>query len=452
MRKISGCRYVLLAVLFTLSLTCANTFATWTPIWSDEFDGTLLDLAKWQVFTEVDWSDGGETCWYAPHNIEVSGGTLKLYNQEESYNGGQWTGAHIDALYYPQYKYLEARIRHSAPNTYIWATWWTVGWTGSTWQWPPEFDICEFQGDGTNRDPGQWYHWGSGGGDYDGSGTGMNESEWHTYGVYWSETRSPVFYVDGIISSVPGGDATVAHMAAKLKLTTSPTLGECYSGCPLATMEVDYVRVYDSPPPQPAVPTNLALNKPATASSEEDSGFGPQNAVDGIDESRWASLWSSTHEWISVDLGKAYPVDKVKIHWQYASAKEYKVQVADAPSGPWTDCVHITNNTAHDHWAIHEFPAQTGRYVRVYCILRTTIWGYSIFELEVYQDCEGADIDNSGIVDMSDLEILSDYWLYTNCDLYDDCEGADLYDDNTVDFSDFAILAEHWLCNGCSGP
>ena len=436
-------------VLWVFISVSGITFAQ-TLLWSDEFDGTSLNLSKWQVFNEVDWSTGGETSWFAPHNVEVSGGTLKLYNREESYNGGQWTGAHIDALYYPQYKYLEARVRHSAANTYIWATWWTVGWTGTTWAWPPEFDICEFYGQ-PDESPGQWYHYGSGGGDYDGSLTGMNEAEWHTYGVYWSETRSPVFYVDGIISSIPGGDPTVAHMAAKLKLTTSPNRDTHYSGCPLATMEVDYVRVYDSPPAQPITASNLALNKPATASSIENSGFPASNAVDGIDVSRWASAWSDP-QWLMVDFEATYTIDKVKIYWQYASGRNYKVQVADSPTGPWTDCVSVTNNWVNEHWKTLTFAPQTGRYVRVYCTARTTQWGYSIFEFEVYEDCEGADIDNSGTVDITDLDILASYWLEPNCSLYNDCDGADIYDDNTIDFLDFTILAEYWSCDSCSTP
>jgi len=449
--KILSCKFALLAALVTLNLTCGNTFAR-TLIWNDEFDGTSLDTSKWEILDEPDWYKDGKCCWYAPHNVEVSGGTLKLYNKEESYHGCDWTGAHIDALHYPQYKYLEARIRHSAPDTYIWATWWTVGWTGSTWQWPPEFDICEFQG-GPGKSPGQWYHW-----DYDGSGhqwagsdTGMDESQWHTYGVYWSETQGPIFYVDGIISCIPGGPLEGALMAAKLKLTTSPNRDNHYSGCPLAVFEVDYVRVYDVPPDQPPPATHLALNKPADASSVENSGLTADKAVDGIDSSRWASEWGATPQWIRVDLEATYSIDEVKLYWEYASAKEYKIQVADDPDGPWTDCIHITNNTTHQGWKTHEFPPQTGRYLRVYCIQRTTIWGYSIFELEVYQDCEGADIDNSGSVNLNDFSILSNYWLNTNCDLYNDCDGADIYDDNTVDFYDLAILARHWLCNGCSG-
>ena len=122
--------FAVFVILLVFISTGHNLFAQ-TLLWNDEFDGTSLDLSKWEVFDEVDWSTGGETSWFAPHNIEVSGGTLKLYNQEESYKGGQWTGAHIDATEHPQYKYLEARIRHSAANTHIWATWWTVGWTGS---------------------------------------------------------------------------------------------------------------------------------------------------------------------------------------------------------------------------------------------------------------------------------------------------------------------------------
>jgi beta-glucanase (GH16 family) len=420
----------ILIMLFLLAITIGIANAQ-TLLWSDEFDGSSLDLTKWVVLDEQDWRQGREVSMFRPYNIEVSDGTLKLYNQQESTYS--WSGAHIDALYHPQYKYLEARIRHSAPDTYIWATWWTVGWVNNDWQWPPEFDICEFYGQ-PDESPGQWYHYGSGGGDYDGSLTGMDETQWHTYGVYWSETQSPTFYVDGIITSVPGGDPTAAHMAALLKLTTSPNRDTHYNGCPLGTMEVDYVRVYDVPPDQP-VTQHLALNKPADASSEENEGFSADKAVDGIDVSRWASAWSEP-EWLSVDLEAAYSIDSVNIHWQYASAIEYKVQVADDPAGPWTDCVHITDNTAYDHWANLEFPAQTGRYVRVYCIQRITEWGFSIWELEVYgsaTDCGDATCDpgedqcncpeDCGIPPSTETNCTDGD--DNDCDTYTDCDDSD---------------------------
>ena len=424
--------------LFLCAALARPASAAQTLIWSDEFDGTSLDLNKWIVVDAEDWSD----CWYAPHNVEVSNGTLKLHSAEESYNGKHWTGAKLEGKHHPQYKYLEARIRHSAPDTKIWATWWTIGWQNNTWQWPPELDICEF-GTQWEANPSQTYHWDVGGGHlYDGSNTNVDESLWHTYGVYWSATGSPVFYVDGLISYAPSGPVEGFLMEALMILSSSPNRDDHYSGCPLAVWEVDYVRVYDSPPDQPEPPPHLALDKPATASSEENSGLGAGKAVDGIESSRWASAWSDP-QWIRVDLESTYLVDEVRIYWQYASAREYKVQVADNPSGPWTDCAHITNNNDHEAWKTHTFTPRAGRYVRIECLQRTTEWGYSIFELEVYGTAPAIfpfDSNGDGAVD------LTDFAIFESCTtppafagtLTTQCQDHDADQDGDVDLADFA--------------
>ena len=353
----------------------------WSPatlLWSDEFDGTSVDTSKWTILSEADGSD----CWYRPENVAVSGGTLKIYNKEELYSGRHWTGGHIDALYYPQYKYLVARVRHSVANSYIWATWWTVGWTGSTWQWPPEMDICEFQG-GPGKSPGQSYHW-----DYAGSGhlyagddSGMDEAQWHTYGMYWDDTTAPIFYVDGVISSAPVGPYEGTLMGAKLKLTSSPNSQNRYSGCLLGTMEVDYVRVYDAPPVQAAT-QHLALNKPVTTSSAKNSGGAAERAVDessGV--TRWESNWYDP-QWIRIDLQATCSITQVKLNWQNAAGKNYKIQVADEPNGPWTDCVSITNNYTTG-WITYNFAAKTGRYIQLIGTARTTAYGYSLYDMQV---------------------------------------------------------------------
>jgi hypothetical protein len=105
-------------VLLLFISTGLNTFAQ-TPIWSDEFDGSSLDTTKWTIIDAEDWNVGGDSCWYAPHNVEVSGGTLKLHSVEEIYGSAEWTGAKLEGKYHPQYKYLEARVRQSAADTYI---------------------------------------------------------------------------------------------------------------------------------------------------------------------------------------------------------------------------------------------------------------------------------------------------------------------------------------------
>ncbi len=437
-------KFTVVMVLWAFISVCGMTFAQ-TLLWSDEFDGTSLDTSKWVVVNQEDWDEGGVKCWYAPKNVEVSGGTLKLHSYEETYGSASWTGAKLESKYYPQYKYLEARVRHSLQDAHIWSAWWTVGWTGSGWQWPPEFDIFEFMIDWQSS-PFQTYHWTFEEWDIV-PPTGVDETEWHTYGVYWTATEKPVFYLDGIKTYQSSGEPLVAQIAALLLLSSSPNRDNHPSGCPLGDFEVDYVRVYDAPP---IAASNLALDKPASASSVE-SGYPAEDAVDGGTASRWASDWSDP-QWLMVDLEDTYTIDEVNIYWEWASARNYKVQIADSPTGPWTDCASVTNNWVNEHWKTLTFAPQTGRYVRVYCTARTTIYGYSIFELEVYQDCEGADIDNSGVVGLADLSILFSYWLEPNCNLYNDCDGADIYDDNKIDFSDFSILAEYWSCNTCSAP
>jgi beta-glucanase (GH16 family) len=359
----------------------AQNWSTAMPIWSDEFDGTTVDTSKWTILSEA---DGGD-CWYRPENVAVSDGTLKIYNKEELYGGRHWTGGHIDATYYhPQYKYLVARIKHSAADTYIWATWWTVGWQGGTWKWPPEMDICEFSGGGSNKSPGQWYHWdyAGSGHQYAGNASEKNETEWHTYGAYWTADDACLFYVDGVLSSAPVGPAEGNLMAAKLKLTSSPNSMNRYSGCPLGTMEVDYVRVYDLPPVQTAT-QHLALNKPVTTSSAKNSGGAAKRAVDESSSvTRWESNWSDP-QWIRVDLQATCSITQVKLNWQHAAGKNYKIQVADSPSGPWTDCISITNNYTTG-WLTHNFAAKTGRYIQLLGTARTTTYGYSLYDMQVY--------------------------------------------------------------------
>ena len=119
---------------------------------------------------------------------------------------------------------------------------------------------------------------------------GVDETEWHTYGVYWTAAEAPVFYLDGVPTYQSSGDPQVAQIAALLLLSSSPNRDDHYSGCPLGYFEVDYVRVYDGPP-DVETPTNLAFEKPVEVSSVQD-GYPGDLAVDGDIGTRWASDWS----------------------------------------------------------------------------------------------------------------------------------------------------------------
>jgi hypothetical protein len=125
---------------------------------------------------------------------------------------------------------------------------------------------------------------------------------------------------------------------------------------------------------------NLALNKPVIASSVEATGFEASKAVDGNATTRWSSQFSDP-QWVYVDLGATYTVNRVKITWEAAYATAYQVQISPDASG-WTTMRSVTGNTAlvSDNTGL----SGTGRYVRINGTSRATPYGYSIFELEVY--------------------------------------------------------------------
>lgn len=133
----------------------------------------------------------------------------------------------------------------------------------------------------------------------------------------------------------------------------------------------------------PVTGTNVALNKPTTASSFQPS-YGdcpcePAKATDGRTDTRWASDWSDP-QWIQVDLGTATPVRKLQLVWDPAYAKSYEVQVSD--NGTAWRTVHSTTTGNGDIDTIDV--AATARHVRLHLTARGTGWGYSLHEFGIY--------------------------------------------------------------------
>ena len=135
-----------------------------------------------------------------------------------------------------------------------------------------------------------------------------------------------------------------------------------------------------TPTPVPAPSNNLALNKAATVSSAEVESLPGSNAVDGNTGTRWASLYSDP-QWIYVDLGANYYVNRVILNWEAAYASGYQIQVSDDAAN-WTDVY----STATGDGGVDDvsFAAASARYVRMYGTARATQYGYSLWEFEVY--------------------------------------------------------------------
>jgi chitinase len=131
------------------------------------------------------------------------------------------------------------------------------------------------------------------------------------------------------------------------------------------------------------VPTNLASGKPVTASSTEantTTSVVASNVTDGNYGTRWSSAFADP-QYVSVDLGATYDINRVKITWEAAFASAYEIQVS-ADGSNWTSVKSVPGNTTlvNDNTGL----TASGRYVRIYGTARATEYGYSIYELEVY--------------------------------------------------------------------
>lgn len=153
---------------------------------------------------------------------------------------------------------------------------------------------------------------------------------------------------------------------------------------------------------------NLALNKTATSSSTQNACtdatttppytgtgcLGPENAVDGLLATRWGSATAGAPpappvtgvdpSWIEVDLGSVQSFNTVYIYWENAFAVKYTIQYS-TDNVNWNNALVVTGNTGGDGQVDQRnFPTVQGRYIRIYCTLRATQYGYSIWELQVY--------------------------------------------------------------------
>ncbi|MFB6955744.1 discoidin domain-containing protein [Streptomyces sp. NPDC056309] len=129
---------------------------------------------------------------------------------------------------------------------------------------------------------------------------------------------------------------------------------------------------------------NAALGKPASASSTENAGTPASAAFDGDPGTRWSSAFSDP-QWVQVDLGSVQNLCKVDLTWETAYAKEFQIQ-ASANGQSWTTLRSVTGATGGT--ASYDVSG-SGRYLRVYGTVRSTGYGYSLWEVAVHTESSG---------------------------------------------------------------
>ena len=110
-----------------------------------------------------------------------------------------------------------------------------------------------------------------------------------------------------------------------------------------------------------------------------------------VDNNATGTRWESSAvdpSWLRVDLGAKKKVNRVRLDWETANAKDYRIELSD-DGNTWSTLVNKTGMAAGNH-RIDDLTGLNGagRYVRVYGSARTTGYGYSIWEMDVYGDAD----------------------------------------------------------------
>src|SRR5262249_57167640 len=117
---------------------------------------------------------------------------------------------------------------------------------------------------------------------------------------------------------------------------------------------------------------------------EPRSEYGAENAFDGNPKTRWSSAFHDP-QWLAVDLGAEASLGRVRLNWETAHATEYDLQVS-SDGHDWTTVRHVTGGPGGIE---DQDLGATARYVRVLGRRRSTPWGYSLWEMQVF-DSTGA--------------------------------------------------------------
>src|SRR5580658_2254107 len=131
---------------------------------------------------------------------------------------------------------------------------------------------------------------------------------------------------------------------------------------------------------------DLALNKPATASSVESDEHAAASANDGDEDTRWCAEDSTAPQWWQVDLGEPKDLSGVQIKWEMDEQLYLYVVEGSVDGKTWTTLSDQTGDkTPKTQVQAVNFDASGIRYVRIRITggIDDTHWA-SIFDVKVF--------------------------------------------------------------------
>lgn len=126
---------------------------------------------------------------------------------------------------------------------------------------------------------------------------------------------------------------------------------------------------------------NYALNCEVAASSQESLKYPAEAAVDGLTGTRWSS-GRTDNEWFTLDLGAQRRIGRIVLNWERSAGARYTVALS--PDGEHFESVFSEEEGKLGTYQVIDIRPQTARYLRIDCRERTTEYGFSLWEVEVY--------------------------------------------------------------------
>ncbi|TDW96739.1 family 16 glycosylhydrolase [Dinghuibacter silviterrae] len=252
--------------LALLSASCAKNILTpqasgpttpraataWQLVWSDEFNGTSLNTANWNIETGNPGVNSEEEA-YEANNITVTGGNLVITAQQQSAAGQNYTSGRMNTngKVSVQYGRIEASIKLPLGQG-LWPAFWMLGTNIGSVGWPQcgETDIMEHVN--TDNTIYGTIHWYDNGATQYGGNTQTTPTDYHLYAVEWTP-QGINWYVDNNLYASANITNNINNTGAfqnPFFIILNMAVGGNFPGQTVdnsvlpASMYVDYVRVY----------------------------------------------------------------------------------------------------------------------------------------------------------------------------------------------------------------
>ena len=244
----------------------ANAYAGYTLFWSDEFNGSALDVSAWSNESGdgcpglCNWGNN-ELQYYTspPNNLFFQDGKMIIEAKAESFGGKNYTSARIKTQHKKSFQFGRIDVRAIMPKGKgLWPAFWLLPQDNVYGGWPKsgEIDMMELVGHEPSKVSGT-LHYGPGPNsiyisrNYFLPASDFND-QFHVFSIEWSQDQIKWYVDDNLYSTINKTDigANIYPFNEKFYFIINLSVGGNLPGAPDAStifpqwLIIDYVRVY----------------------------------------------------------------------------------------------------------------------------------------------------------------------------------------------------------------